>query len=431
MTLSGAYSRTSPAAAPRMERWWEEYQSEELNALVNKALADSPDINQTRARLEQAAAVARRQLSDLLPDADITAARETERGSGRGPSTFTLRGAAGYELDIWGKNRASYTARSLDARAAVEDVRTAAVTLTASIVEAWLRHASLREEETLLRRQQETNRMALDLQFDRYENGAAEALDVLQQREVLARTDASLPDILADQEILRHQLAVLTGTDPSAPPDMKIAALPAPLPLPDAGIPARLLAGRPDIEAAWLRLRASDWDAEAAEAARLPSLQIDASYSTAGTALGTLFDTWAASLAAALALPVIDGGRRRAEESRARAEALENFHAYRETVINAVREVEDELSRNKHQQDRIAAIEDQLGASRDALEAAQIAYANGDTDYLSVLNSMTSAQALERQLVQERRDLALDRVTLYRALGMKSWTDGIIVQAQK
>jgi len=430
--LAHKYAGTQPAAGTaHVSRWWEQYNSAELDGLIEDAMTGNPGLHQTRKRLEQAAAIARKQLSSLLPDATITGEHDTERGSTHGPSTFALRGAAGYELDIWGKNRAGYRAKTLESEAAVEDVRTGAITLSAAIVESWLQFAALREEEALLRHQIETNAMALDLQFDRYAHGAAGALDVFQQREILARAGALLPDILADQEITRHRIAVLTGQNPSENLYLEIEKLPDALPLPDTGIPIQLLDNRPDIEAAWLRLHAADWDAEAAWAARLPSLQIDAGYSTTGTSAAKLFDLWTANLAAALALPIIDGGERRAEEKRARAEAEENLHSYRETVLTAIAEVEDALTRNHHQQDKIVAVDTQLEASRDALESAQHGYANGNTDYLSVLNGMINVQALERQMVQEKRALALDRIALYRALGMKCWTDEVIVQAQR
>ncbi len=401
--------------------WWEYYNDEELNTLIADALKQNPGINQTRKRLEQAAATARRSFSDLLPDATISGNRTTSNGDNESPSSFSLRGAASYELDLWGGNRASYEADDLAAQAAADDVRTAAITLSASIVENWLRILSLREEEALLQSQIKTNVMVLDLQHKRYENGAAQALDVLQQTEVLERARAQLPDVQAEQELVMHQLALLVGRSPSEEIHISSKSLPKTLRVPEAGVPSELLEGRPDINAAWRRVYAADWSSEAARVDRLPSFDISADYSTASTKFKNLFDIWMLDLALGLVMPLFDGGQRAAEQARTEALADERFQNYRETVLAAIGEVEDALTRNYHQDKKIKAIEKQLEVSRSALEQATISYGNGDTEYISVLNSLISVQSLEQQLVRERRDLALARVEMYRALGLRTW----------
>jgi NodT family efflux transporter outer membrane factor (OMF) lipoprotein len=412
--------------AVHQSRWWETYGNEELNALIDESLVNNPGINQTRKRLEQAAAAARRTLSDLFPDLSVSGERETTRGDGKTPSTFSLRGAAGYELDIWGGNYAGYKSDNLETEASIEDIRTAAITLSASIVENWLRLLALWEEEVVLNEQIEINQMVLDLQYKRYANGIATVLDVLQQKELLARAHAQLPDIESEQEIVLHQIAVLAGKTPSAPLSLTRTSLPEILPLPDTGIPSRLLVDRPDIAAAWLRVLSADWAAKAAWAERLPGFDISSTHASTSTALDTLLNTWLLNLVAGLALPVIDGGERRAEEARQKALADERLQAYKETVLNAIAEVEDVLTLNYHQANKIKAVKDQLTASRNSLEQAQISYANGEESYLSVLNGLLNVQTLERQLVQERRALALNRVALYRAIGLRSWTDSTI-----
>ncbi len=405
----------------RQSQWWRIYEDEDLNALMKEALARNPDILQTRKRLEQAAALARREFSDLLPDLSVSGERATTRGDNKTPSDFSLAGAAGYELDIWGGNRANYKASDLEAQASAEDLNAAAITLSSSIVENWLRLVALREEESLLNEQIKTNEMVLDLQHKRYANGAAEALDVLQQREVLARAKTQLPDIQAAQEIVLHQLSVLAGRTPSIPLQVSRAVLPETVPVPDTGVPAQLLENRPDITAAWLRLLSADWTAEAARIERLPNLDLSASHTTTATKLAGLMDVWLLNLAAGLAAPLIDGGERRAEHARQRALADEKLQAYKEIVLNAMAEVEDALSENHHQARKISAVKEQLMASRNALEQAQISYINGGDSYLSVLNGLINVQSLEQQLVQERRNLALDRVSLYRAVGLGGW----------
>lgn len=410
--------------------WWEYYEYADLNTLINTALIENPDLNQTRKRLEQAAAAARISMADLLPDIAVSGERSTSNGDNETPSSFSLRGAASYELDIWGGNRASLRASALQAYAAAEDIRTASITLSASIVESWLSLLALREEEALLKTQLETNDLILDLQFRRYENGVAQALDVLQQSGVLQRAKAQLPDVQLQQNLTHSQLALLAGQNPSLPLSIEGNALPETLPLPETGIPARLLSARPDITAAWLRLRSSDWATEAARVNRLPQFDISATFATNDPKFMGLFEEWALELALGLIAPVFDGGARAAEQRRQQAIADERFQAYRETVLAAIGEVEDALSRNHYQYQEIVALEEQLRIARSTLEQAQISYSGGNTDYISVLDSLINVQSLEQQLVREKLNLALARVGLYRALGLRTWADDMITGAE-
>lgn len=432
--LTENYARIQENYTPRENigaRWWDIYESQTLDRFIETALTGNIDIATAQSRLEQAAALSRQSLADLMPTLDGTAERDTTRGDNDTPSTLSLRGAAGYEIDIFGKNRAAYNADHLLTEAALEDLRSAVVTVSASIVENWIRLNALREEEKLLHEQIETNNMVLELQHKRYAGGVAGALDVLQQKEVLARAKALLPAIQAEQEIVLQQLAVLAGQSPSDTPKIPFAPIPQTWPVPETGIPAQLLENRPDIAAAWLRLRAADWDTQAAWADRLPALSLAGTYSTTSAGLTPLIETWAFNLAASLTAPLFDGGRRQAEEQRREAIADERFIAYKETVLNAISEVENALTRNHYQTQTLKALHDQLEASRSSLEQAQISYIGGNESYLSVLNGLINVQGLERQIIQERRDLALHRVALYRAIGLRKTADLIINHAKE
>jgi NodT family efflux transporter outer membrane factor (OMF) lipoprotein len=432
LQMSSSYSRSLDSAAGYdavRGQYWREFGDDALNKLVEEALKDNPNLERVRQRLLQAEAVAKKSGADLYPSVTVTGGRDLGRGTAAGSGDLSLSGAASYELDIWGKNRASAKSGKLDAFGAAEDLRAAAVTLAAEIIQDWLRLAALREEEALLNRQISINENVMELQQARFSGGIASALDVLQQKEVLARVRAQLPDVQAGQALALNRLAVLAGRSPAEfiPPDQ--AALPALLPLPGAGLPSLLLEERPDIRAAWLRVSAADWAKEAAAADRLPGVNLTANYATMGAAFGNLFTNWALTLAASLVAPVMDGGTRVAETARQQAVADERFQTYRETVLNALKEVEDALAQNKYQADKITAVEEQLEAARNALAQAQISYTNGSTDYLSVLNGLLNVQSLERQMVQARRDLSLYRVMLYRALGGRGWTDTVMAES--
>ena len=191
---------------------------------------------------------------------------------------------------------------------------------------------------------------------------------------------------------------------------------------PDLGVPAELLAARPDIRSAGLRLRAADNQLAAARADRLPALRISASARYEGGSLEVLFDNWALNLAGNLAAPLLDGGRRRAEADRNLAVTDERLVVYRRTVVDAVREVEDALVNEARQAEHLATLELQLGAAAAALKEAQLRYRNGLSDYLPVLTQILAVQRIERSLVNQKSQLVLYRISLCRALG-GTWAD--------
>ncbi len=416
------------ADAASQGQWWTVYKDETLNALIETAFDTNPNLSQIRARLDQATAISVQNRAPLFPTVTLDGSRSrTTRGSGQAlgffvtGSEFALQGAASYELDIWGGNTASFNSSKASEAAAQEDIYTSKITLSASIVEAWLTILSLHAQENLIRSQIDTNKTILSLQERRFELGGATALDILQQEEQLALSQASLPDIVSAKEQALNNLIVLIGQDARSDLSFEDTDFPAPLPIPDAGLPSDLLVNRPDVRSAWLRLISADWAVNAAYADRLPSFNLSSVLSARQRSLDGIFEAWLLDLAASVSLPLIDGGLRRGAVQQALGFTEEQYHAYRETVLGAVIDVENALVANTYQDERLRAVESQLNTSRQTLERAQSSYANGSATYLNVLTSLNNVQALEQLLQQERLTQSLERVALYRALGGRAW----------
>jgi len=414
------------------DRWWEEFQSPELNTLVNRALSNNFDLRQARARLDQARATARKSGADLLPTLTGSAdGSETRYRNEGGPTMqsgdYSLGLAASYEVDLWGRIRASRESELLTMAATREDLNTAAITLAGEISTAWVNLLSNRARQSLIRNQLKTNRTTLELLELRFDNSLSTAVDVLQQRTTVARTKASLPPLEAEEQVLLHKLAILTGQPATSVPQITRAALPEPIPLPATGIPADLLVKRPDIRSAGLSLKAADWEVSAAQANRMPALSLTGSAEYSGDEINLLFSNWAANLAGSLTGPIFDGNRRRAEVDRTLAVAREKLAAYEETVYTALQDVEDALINERKQRTYIAASEVQLAAAKEALGAAREQYLNGVENYLTVLSNLLSVQSLEQNLIIRRAELLNYRIELYRALG-GTWTDTLSPQ---
>lgn len=409
------------AGAPATSNWWTTWNSPELDGLIETALTNGFSIQAAEARLRQAAATARREAADLVPEISLDAGgayREREQdGVTAETETYSLGLAGSYEIDLWGRVRSVADAARAEFDASREDVRTAQITLAGEVAETWIDLLVQRSQLSLLQGQLETSRKTLDLLELRFRNALSTSLDVFQQRQVVGEVEALIPLAEANIGVLERRLAILLGVPPATPPAVGADGLPEPPPLPDPGLPADLLAHRPDIRAAGYRLVAAGERVQAARAARLPALRLTAGAGYESEDLSTLFDNWLANLAGNLALPLIDGGSRRAEVSRIEALRDERLVAYRQAVFEAFAEVENALVREAKQVEHLAATERQLAAARNGLEEAAYRYRNGLQDYLAVLTQLVSVQRLEREEVARRGQRLQYRVALHRALG--------------
>lgn len=331
--------------------------------------------------------------------------------------SYGLGLTAGYEVDLWGGIRAGEAAAIASLEATREEAHAIMHTIAGQVALTWLDLLETAQVLAVIRGQLETNKTNLGLIELRYRNGLATILDVYQQRQAVAETESAIPLQEARYEVLKHTLAVLLGKAPRDDLALAEVDFADPGPLPAYGIPADLLARRPDVRAAGLRLRTADWQVAVARADRLPRLQLSATLSTDAEALGMLLDNWFAQLAAGVTGPIFDGGRRKAEVDRTRAVVDERLAAYRLTVLESIAEVEDALVLIDRQQAFIGALDVQLEAARNAHREALGRYRKGLTDYLPVLTALRNLQGLERDVVEAAHDLLVYRVQLHLALG--------------
>jgi NodT family efflux transporter outer membrane factor (OMF) lipoprotein len=414
------------AATDTDQRWWESFHSDQLNALVEEALGGNFSLKQSWARLRQADALAIQSGAARRPElgvvADVSGGGQlaTQRN---GDSTYTplesyrLGVASTYEVDLWGRIRSQQQAAILSASASREDLNAAAIALAANVTTRWIGVMSQRMQKKLLRRQLEANITVVDLLELRFRKSLASALDVFQQRQVVEQVRAQMPLAEQQEQRLLNELALLLGRMPFEAP--KVAAEPLTLPqdVPATGLPIQLLSSRPDIRAAMLHLEAADWSVSGARADRLPAIRLTGSAAYRSGELDALFDNWLFNLAAGLTAPLFDGQRRSAEVERQRAVVDESLAAYRRTILNAVREVEDALVDEQKLREHLFGLNAQLSAARSALDEARQRYRGGLNDYLPVLTQLVSVQNLERTIINRTADLLVARVDLFRALG--------------
>ncbi|MFH2001111.1 MAG: efflux transporter outer membrane subunit [Planctomycetota bacterium] len=418
-------SFTATGAGPLPEKWWRSFNDPDLDQLIEDALAQNLGLRIVWDRLAQAEAIARREGAELGPSLDYSAGvsrtrtrRELTDGT-RDSSTsneFSLGISASYELDLWGRIRSKRDAAERDARANVEDVKTAAITLTAQVAQAWYQLVEQHAQLEILAMQLDTNLKVQELVTLRFRRGQVSAADVLRQRQLVESNQGESARAESRIRVLEHLLAVLLGRSPAGPVTVKRTELVSLPPLPDTGLPAELLRRRPDIRRAFEAVMAADQRAASALADRFPRLTLSARAETSTDAVGDLFETWLANLAAGLLGPILDGGRRTAEVDRTKAVLSERLNDYGRLVLESIKEVEDALVKERKQREFIASLERQLAISDQVVQRIRDTYTSGAVDYLNVLDALLSNQSLQRSRLEARRQLIEYRIDLCRSL---------------
>lgn len=411
------------------ERWWLEFSSAQLNSLVDLALTENLTLHGYWARLEKAHALSDKAGSSLWPsvsgDASASYSKSGSNGFANGSTEiqgYSIGLVASYELDLWGRISAGKRSADLSVIATREDLNAAAMTVAAEVARRWIGVVASQQELKLLQEQRKINQTYLELIELRFRKSLATALDVMQQRQLVERVQAQIPLVEMKERLLQNELAVLTGQMPqefNGTGDLSLPSLVSP---PAGGIPAKLLENRPDIRAALKRLQSVDQKLVVAKADRLPAIRLTGSAGYNNADFDRIFDNWLLNLAAGLTAPLLDGGKRKAEVDVITAEVNEQLAIYHQTVLNAVKEVEESLIREEKTLEHIQRTERQLEAAQIALAEAQARYANGLSDYLPVLTQLLSVQNLEMDLVTRTEDLLSARISLYRAIG-GTWTD--------
>ena len=419
--LPAAFAWGSNGTAP-VNSWWHAFGDKELNGLVSAALEDNFDIRSSWARLRQAQAIAARSKAGLFPTVDTSLEASQSRTyrdydllSETQSSALDL--AASFELDLWGRVRSGYRSDQLSVRAAHEDLRAAAISLTGEVVDTWVELLAARQEMQVVQEQIHINEQLLELQVTRFEKGMASALDVTQQQELVANSRSALPPLQARERVALNKMAFLLGQSDVQSISIQEHGLPQAVSQPETGIPADLLMSRPDVRAAYYRLRSADFEVSVARADRLPSLSLSARTAISSDDFSLAWGDWLTRLGANLSAPLLDAGARKAEVERTTAVVEERLAEYTATVMEAIKEVQDALANISGQRDRIAGLEDEIRAAKQARDQARLRYLKGQSDYLNFVTQQRSVQGLQRNLVAALSGLLSYQIALYRALG--------------
>jgi NodT family efflux transporter outer membrane factor (OMF) lipoprotein len=407
----------SAARADVGASWWREFRSAELTSLEIAALGENFDLQSAVARIQQARSTATIASATLFPSLDLsgTLARSTGFSTN---STQDVLALASYEVDFWGKNRATADAAGSLVDAAASDADTVAITLAATVANTYFQILSLKERIDQASRIARDARRILSLVELQKSGGTAAELLVQQQRNAAATFAAAVPVLQLQLDQSEHLLAVLVGVPPGSLRVVARGLGGIMLPLPRGGLPSSLLERRPDIRSAEARLIAANFNIGAARAAFLPSLTLNGS---AGLSALTLSKTSPTTLitdaAAGVVQPIFDGGRLQGQLALDQARAAELAATYRQIALNSFQDVEDSLSAERRIRALAGSNLEAVTSARRAQALAEEQYKLGGSDYLTVLNTQRTLFQAEDSYLQVRLQRLQAAVSLFRSLG--------------
>lgn len=419
--------RVDESTAAPAERWWQAFLDERLNRMMDELFRQNLELTQAVARLEQVEALVGISRSAQRPFLSSFGSLSRSGQPGLNDdftgNTEQFSLAAGFELDLWGKLKSSTQAARLDYTAGQEDLQTLYLGLSARLADLYFYAVEQRAQIAL--------NDQLVASFDdtaqrverRYRLGLAPAIDMYQARQ--SQTGARAVRALYEANLAEaeHAISILLGRYPERSRAGSLAELPAAPQLPALGVPADLLHNRPDLKAALSRVGAADARVAAAIADRFPTLSLSGSYgSLRQDVAGGLLTGEFWSLLGDLAMPIVDGGRRRAEVDRREAALREAVAIYQQAVLTAFKDVEDALARNQATARRVEELAKTAQSTGAALRLSTDRYLAGLDDYLPVLTAQRSDFETRSNLLSAQRQLLADRISLARALG-GSWME--------
>jgi multidrug efflux system outer membrane protein len=416
--------------------WWTSFGDPVLDSLEQRALGDSPDLQAAVARLDQARAALGWVDSDTRPRVDLEARLGNERFSGNRPDQpgkvvfsyqayrYLVPVVASYELDLWGRIRRVREAAAARVDATVAAERAVALSLSAEVALAYFGLRTVQAQVAIQHDAIDLRARTLKIVRARVQGGLASEWEAARADADLAETEAEAALLQRQAAELTHALAVLVGT-PASTFEVPAGALPTARPSVPLGLPSDLLERRPDIAEAERELAARNAEIGVARAAYFPSVRLTGHAGVESARLDELVkpDSVLWAVFPTVSLPLLDGGRRKADVARAEAAHREYVAQYRRRLLAAFREVEDALAALDAMHAREVALTRGGESAGKAVKLSETRYRAGVAPLLDVLDSQRAQLVNARARVETAGQALGATVGLIRALG-GGWQDG-------
>jgi len=456
-TYVGPQGAPPPGQAIDPAHWWEAFDDPRLTDLIGRALKDNPDMASAASRVRQARLgeiQARAQYKPVVnADANATDVRFSKNagfsqlarafGGGGGQSgssppagialpgdsikTFAIGFDASWELDVFGGGRRGVEAALARTEAAEWNRRDAAVTLAAEVADAYFALRLDQEQIAVLDSEIERQGRALQIAANIAKVGLTPSIDVTRQNGNITATRARMEPLKADLDVRKHALGVLVGQPPGALMGELSGPLPALAPTPEipAGLPSDLLRRRPDIRAAERNLAASTADIGVAVADLYPKFSLTGMAQLISTAFGNLFsgDSLQLTGTGQATFPLFDWGKRKANVGVRKEQREQAYQDYRLTVLQALRDVEDPLSKIDAERRRNTLLRQALADADRTAAADQARYQSGLVAQDTVINTQMDVLRAKENLADSDAQLRQLSVALFKAIG-GGWSEG-------
>lgn len=430
---AGQWQDAQPSEEALRGEWWKVFGDSALNTLQDEAAAANQNLKAAAARLTQARAMQRDARSDYFPKVDggfgPTRQRPSPASQGladdaasHASTLWRAQASVAYEADLFGRVANSVDAATADEQQSEALYRSVLLALQADVASTYFLVRERDAESQLYRQTVTLREETLQLIQRRYDAGDISELDLARAKSELAQAQSEALGVDRQRTTAEHALAVLLGKTPAefTMPPQPLSPLAIKVP---SGLPSTLLERRPDIAAAERAMAAANARVGVAKSAFFPRLDITGALGYESSALSNLFQ-WSSRTfllgplaGAALSLPLFDGGRRQAGLDRARAVYEEDVAQYRQTVLTAFREVEDNLANLRILDDQTRAQGEAVDAAARAAKISHTQYREGSISYLDVIEADRTVLLQRRVSVQLTGEQARSTVDLIRALG--------------
>jgi NodT family efflux transporter outer membrane factor (OMF) lipoprotein len=419
-----------------LQQWWTTFNDPALSSLIEEAIKSNLDMRIAESRIRQARANRGIAASGLGPSVTAVGAYERSQTGSKSPAgnLYQVGFDAGWEIDIFGGVRRGIEAAEAQVRAAEEDKRDVQVSLVAEVARNYVELRSLQQRTTIARKNLEAQERTAELTRKRFQNGLVSKLDVANAQAQVATTTATIPRLESSARQAIYAISVLLDREPGALVQelSKPADVPATPPAVPVGVPADLLRRRPDIRRAEADIHTATANIGVATADLFPQVTINASVGWQAANSGSLFDPlsrfW--SFGPSVTWNLFQSGRTLSNIELQKALEEQSVLTYRKTVLGAIQEVEDALITSTKEQEQRKALVEAVAENRKAVELATKLYAEGQTDFLNVLNAQRAQFVTEEALAQSEAAVSTDLIALYKTLG-GGWQEDETVAMQK
>ncbi len=406
--------------------WWKSWGDPVLDSLVEKAVEGNISLKIAATRIGEAATVLAKSRGGRMPslDFDASAGRARTNSSLTGKSitnSYSTGLTLSYVADIWGAKSEQQRSSQADMEAYGEDQLRAYQVVVGAVVATYVDRRAMAEQARLSVSTADTDRERLSIVEERYASGLVPSLDVYLARQAVAEAESRVHLYGLQADAALHALNVLAGQYPTTPlpkADEVSTVIPVPGEVP-AGLPSTLVARRPDIRASLKRLKAAYSMVVIAETDLLPQLRLTSSVGFSSSELNELLDMdqlfW--NMLAGLTAPIFDGGRLDAAALAAHIKEDRAVLNYGNTVLTALKEVEDALMAERYQRRRLEVLELSAELAQASVNASEERYRQGLDNLLPTLSARLSRYQAQSALIATRQELLKSRTSLHLALG--------------